>query len=215
MPGCVAAISTAWAYIIGGDLPAAVEQYQLGLRLAQSVGAKRFEVLTLSQLAYLQFKDDPSTAMVMAQTAMELMPKFAQRFFGPPVLSSMATLVNQTDEQDRLLGKGEALLADGCVSHCYFKFYADAIVLMLARGDYAAAVGYADALEAYVREEPLELMALTTEQARLVRALADGEQGEQLDARVARFNQRLRATDFVNSMAGQPLAQLAGPFSIR
>ena len=53
-----------------------------------------------------------------------------------------------------MLAEGEALLARGCVSHCYLLFYEFAIEIQLDQGDWCAAERYAGALEAYMRAEP-------------------------------------------------------------
>jgi len=71
--------------------------------------------------------------------------------------------------------KGEELLRQACVSHCHLWFYRDAMDATLAASEWAAALHFANALEAYVREEPLPWATLFVARTRaLVAAGRDG-----------------------------------------
>ena len=96
----------------------------------------------------------------------------ARHFCGPMALGARALTSRDRVEQDELMAQAVDIHAEGCVSHCYFYFYPDAIAISLERGDTTAALGYADALEAYIASELLDLIGLTVRQAR---ALAEGD----------------------------------------
>jgi hypothetical protein len=67
-----------------------------------------------------------------------------------------------------LLDEGEHWLADGCVSHNYLEFYRHAIEVSLRSGDWDRAERYADALEAYTRDERLPWADLVIGAGRLL-----------------------------------------------
>ena len=53
-----------------------------------------------------------------------------------------------------LLAEGERLLAGGCVGHNYYRFYRNAMEACIDAADWPEVRRYADALAAYVTEEP-------------------------------------------------------------
>jgi hypothetical protein len=89
-------------------------------------------------------------------------------FVGPWVLSSLALASPEPEVKQAALEEGAQLLAEGCVGHNYFAFYADAMEVALEGGDWPALEGYAKALETYIESEPLPLSRFHIARARVL-----------------------------------------------
>ena len=91
-----------------------------------------------------------------------------------PSAPRRARVAASHEECARLLAEGEALLADGALSHNHFWYRGDAIDAALETGDAAEARRHADALERYASVEPTPWSDFTVARAR---ALADAVDG--------------------------------------
>jgi len=76
-------------------------------------------------------------------------------YIGPMLLGTLAHLTGDAAERRAALAEGEALLAEGSISHNHLWFYREAIEAALLEADYEAVERYAQAFEAYTRPEPL------------------------------------------------------------
>jgi hypothetical protein len=72
------------------------------------------------------------------------------------------------------MAQGEALLADGALSHSHFWYRGDAIDAALEAGDAAEARRHADALERYASVEPTPWSDFTVARARALADVIDG-----------------------------------------
>jgi hypothetical protein len=73
-----------------------------------------------------------------------------------------------------LLREGEALLAEGCVSHSYFEFYWNATEVSIETRDWAEVRRYADALAKYTSEESIPWAELVIARARMLADIGEG-----------------------------------------
>ena len=166
---CIALASAAWVSVVLDRTDQACELWGEGIRIATEIGAKRFEAQGKGDLArVLAIQGRFAEAREMGREGVELALEYARNFTSPKSLSALALALEDPEEQDHLLSQGAEILAEGCVSHCHFFFYSDAIAIMLARRDWAAVLEWAEALEDFTRAEPLGLMDLTIRQARLL-----------------------------------------------
>ncbi len=139
------------------------------LRLAQQIGARRFQAECLGIIAATMLPDgDRSEALRFAEEAVQLGRETGMSYCGPVLLSIVARITPDPLQRKRALAEGEALLAKGCVSHSYFDFYHNAIEVSLAERGWADARRYAEGLAAYTAEEPLPLTNLLIARARLL-----------------------------------------------
>jgi class 3 adenylate cyclase/tetratricopeptide (TPR) repeat protein len=183
----VALVALNWSHIVADNLDQAKTVVEKGLRISIEIGAKRFEAQGKSDLARTMFLlGDHAAARDLAAQAVDVSLEFARNFSAPKCLSTLALSTEDPDDQDRLLDQGIEILSEGCVSHCHFFLYSDAIAIMLARRDWDGAERHADALEDFTRAEPLPFFAQTIRQGRLLAQI--GRQGldssleEELDA---------------------------------
>jgi hypothetical protein len=106
------------------------------------------------------------------------------------LLSVLARATEDPEQRTAALREGEALLADGSVSHSYFEFYDNAIEVSLDAGAWAEARRYADALRQYTRAEAVPWTELVLERAGLLIDIGAGRATEQtmraLEALLAR-----------------------------
>jgi len=73
------------------------------------------------------------------------------------------------------LQEGEALLQGPCLSHCHLWFYRDAIEACAAAADWERGSRYAQALETFVRAQPLPWALLLVERYRALRDAANSQ----------------------------------------
>ena len=145
------------------------------LKLAQQLGARRFEAECMGFVAQTMIADDPTQALQLTKDALHLGRETGMSYCGPVLLSMVARLSPNGPERASALAEGEQLLAAGCVSHSYFDFYGNAIEAGLQERDWPSVRKYADGLEAYTSGEPLPWTDMLIKRARL---LADvGEKG--------------------------------------
>jgi hypothetical protein len=145
------------------------------LKLAQQLGARRFEAECMGYVAQTIIPEDPAQALQLTKEALRLGRETGMSYCGPVLLSIVARLTPSGPERASALAEGEQLLAAGCVSHSYFEFYGNAIEAGLQDRDWASVRKYADGLEAYTSGEPLPWTDMLIRRARL---LADaGEKG--------------------------------------
>jgi hypothetical protein len=87
---------------------------------------------------------------------------------------SRARVAATREERERCLAEGEALLANGALSHNHYWFRSDAIDAALEAGDADGARRHAQALERYASPEPTPWSDFTVARAR---AVADALEG--------------------------------------
>jgi class 3 adenylate cyclase/tetratricopeptide (TPR) repeat protein len=147
-----------------------------GLALAREIGARRFEAIILSDLAWIALHDgDREAARRHAQDSWRVCADVGPRFSGPITLAVVAATAASADERKAALADAEHLLHAGCIAHCHFDFYAQAIDLALAARAWPEAERYAGILEAFTRPEPLPLCDLVIARGRALAAAGRGQ----------------------------------------
>jgi hypothetical protein len=116
-------------------------------------------------------KDD---ARRHALDAWRISEEVGVRFSGPVALGGLAITAQSIDERRQRLAEGERLLAQGCLSHCHFGFYRDAIDAALASRDWSEAERYAGLLEAYTAPEPMRMIDFQIARGRALAAVGRG-----------------------------------------
>ena len=161
--------------LLCGRYDQARESLPQGLALARETGSRRFESILLSDLAWVALHDgDAAAARQFAQASWRVCSDVGPRFSGPITLATLAATAASAEERNRALADGERLLADGCIAHCHFDFYAQAIDLALDARAWSEAERYADALDAFTKEEPLPRCALLIARGRALAAAGRG-----------------------------------------
>jgi tetratricopeptide (TPR) repeat protein len=179
---CVALAVLCIARFVEGDMDEALDLGREGIRLAGEVGAQRFEAQARGYTTrILALENRLDEARAMGECGVGLALSAARNFSSPKELSALALASADPDEQERLLSQGGEILAEGCVSHCHFFFYGDAIRIMLARRDWDRAMHYSGCLEEYTRSEPLPLVDLTVRQARLLAEIGRNSTSNELE----------------------------------
>jgi hypothetical protein len=137
------------------DLGGARARIEQAHALTLRIGARRFEaenVLMMASIARLQGRRDE--AAELAAQAMRLSRETAVSYIGPCVLGFVARVSRDPAERRDAIAEGEALLAQGAVSHNFLWFRRDAIEAALAHGDWDEAERHAAELERYAAVEP-------------------------------------------------------------
>jgi class 3 adenylate cyclase/tetratricopeptide (TPR) repeat protein len=141
------------------------------LSLARAANARRYESEALYILATLRIAQGKSdVAREQLAESLELARGTGIGFLGGAILGAIAYAAADPAERRRALEQGEALLCQPCVSHCHLWFYWHAIEATLEAGEWGAAARYADALEDYVRGEPLPWARLLAARGRALAA---------------------------------------------
>ncbi|MBI5108190.1 MAG: AAA family ATPase [Rhodocyclales bacterium] len=169
------------AYTLGwlvGRLGPAFEHLDRALALAQGLGATRFEAENYVFRALLELRAGRrEPALAQARDALAFCRGTAMDFIGPTALGVLAQITTDEAERQQALAEGEALLAQGSISHNHFDFHACAIDASLESRDYAAALRYCAALERYTAAEPIPWSDLAIARGRLLARHGRGEAG--------------------------------------
>lgn len=175
--------------LMRGQSDEASQYAYLSLKLARQLGARRFQAEALGIIAsIMMIRDDRDAAANLIAEGLELGRATGMSYCGPSLLSVFARIASDAQQRATALDEGEALLAAGCVSHCYFEFYGNAIEVSLQQDQWAKARHYADALAVYTREEPLQWAQLLIERGKVLADIGEGK----LTRESARSLQHLR-----------------------
>jgi class 3 adenylate cyclase/predicted ATPase len=122
----------------------------------ESLGNRRFSAYVMNhQARQLLLAGRRAEAHKRIAQAYEVSRETGPTFIGPRILGTKALIASNAPERTAALVEGEALLAQGCISHNHLWFYRDAIDASLDMAAWDEATRYADALEAYTQDEPL------------------------------------------------------------
>ena len=94
-------------------------------------------------------------ARELAMEAFHLSQQIGMAFLGPSLCAARARFSEDPAERISLLQEGEAMLATGCLAPSRMLFYRDAIEVSLGDRNWDEALRYTDAMEEFVRPEPL------------------------------------------------------------
>jgi hypothetical protein len=127
-----------------------------GLALARQLGARRFEAELMALQGHaIGELGGIADAQVLLQHAAALALEVARTYCGPWCLAVQALHMANEVRARELLAQGEAMLAEGCVSHNHIEFRRLAMEFNLRHGDLAQARRHAAALRDYTKDESL------------------------------------------------------------
>jgi len=169
-----------------------------GLALARQLGARRFEaeLMTLQGHAVGELSGS-ADAQVLLQRASTLALEVARTYCGPWCLGIQALHTPNVERARELLAQGEAMLAEGCVSHNHLEFRRAAMEYWLRRGDVRETRRHAAALADYTREEPLAWSRLVIERAQYLADRIEDPARADLPARREALVRGIEAADFL------------------
>jgi len=151
------------------NLVAAKRESELGLELAEKLGAKRFEPLALITLGRVAAMDgDVSGGVAQIRMAVDIANQTGATFTGPWALGCLAATSTDASECDEALAQGEALLEEGALAHCHLWFHRYAIERGRATDNEALVNKHISALRAFTKRQALPWVA----------AVIDGAQAE-------------------------------------
>ena len=154
------------------EVEVALEQ---ALMLTRQLGARRFEAETLTFLGEVRSRAGRrSEAVALAREGLAISRATGMAYMGPILLGFLARFTDDLQERAAALAEGEALLANGSISHNYLWFYREAIEAALEMADYDAVERYAAALAAYTAPEPLPWADFVVAWGRALAASARG-----------------------------------------
>ncbi|WP_170606665.1 adenylate/guanylate cyclase domain-containing protein [Ruegeria arenilitoris] len=144
--------------------------------LANTIGARRFIPFALKSYADCKFfvEGDSAGAFELIKTAHAICEEVGAAFFGAVALGTGALAAQSATDRKWALTQAENVLAAGAVSHNYLMFYIDAMDACRAAGELDRALHYAEALEDYTANEPLEWTNFNIDRTR---ALVEVERG--------------------------------------
>ena len=210
-----------------GDWRQSEAQATQALALARRLGARRFESEVMARLGLaIGMQGRGTEGEALLEEALRLSRACGMRYAGPTVLGFLARVAGSPERQREALREGEAILAEGCVSHCHFDLLDAAIDVSLAAGRWQEAGRYADALAVYTAREPLPWSDFLIRRGRVLARAGQAQPGEaeaaplrdglsQLadEARAAGLNDALRAIEAALSSLSSlpsPLGRGAG-----
>jgi class 3 adenylate cyclase/tetratricopeptide (TPR) repeat protein len=172
------------------DFEAALRHAEAALKLAQQLGARRFETEALVFQAELQrLAGRRAEALANAEQAVKISRETSIAFLGPFALGALALASDDPTVRQAALEEGEELLRAGAVSHHHLLFPRDAIEVYLEAGDWDRAQRSAAELEQYTRSEPLPFADFYVARGR---ALAAFDRGQSDIAELAAELERVR-----------------------
>ncbi|MDG1169057.1 MAG: adenylate/guanylate cyclase domain-containing protein [Sulfitobacter sp.] len=198
-PEIVSRLTAGWILTSMARYEDARSQIATGLKLADALGAKRFEPFLEETLARIEFyQGNWKRAADVAEGALvKLYDVGAESFIGPWVMSTVALTTPDPDRRGAMLAEAEALLAKGCVGHNYFRFYRNAIQACLNAQDWDAAERYAGELARYTAPEPTPWSDFHIDRARAM--IAQGR-GENVTQTLEELHKRARDGHLLNAL---------------
>ncbi len=164
-----------------GRLAPALEHLDRALPVVRALGAARFEAQNLVFRVLLELRAGRrERAQVLARDALACCRSTAMGFIGPTALGVLGQTTTDEAERQQALAEGEALLAQGSISHNHFDFHACAIDASLESRDFAAVERYCAALERYTAAEPIPWSDLAIARGRLLARHGRGDAGAEL-----------------------------------
>ena len=153
-----------------GRVPEAQRASIEGLALARATGSRRYESLSLLWLAdqcLQQGRRDEARQHL--EIALGLARETGMGFIGAALYGRLARTAIEPDARALAIGNGEALLQNQSLSHCHLWFYRDAIEACVSAAEWDVGSRLTDALELYVKPEPLPWAALIADRFRALR----------------------------------------------
>jgi len=137
-----------WIFLDKCEGAIAEQHAQKGLEAVNVIGARRFIPLFNDVVARTRLlAGDRKGALELLEESWNVSQEASTAFAGPVVLGAIALATDDPRRRSEALGRGEAILREGCPSHNHFRFYRDAIEVSLRERLWDDAKYYASALE--------------------------------------------------------------------
>jgi tetratricopeptide (TPR) repeat protein len=168
----------------------AVEPLERSLALGREIGSRRFAAIDLAMLGIVARRaGDVVAARERLDESWSMLVDIGPRFAGPLVLAAQARVAASRAKRRELLHQGEAMLADGSLSHNHLWYRDGAIDCALEAGELDEALRHAGELERFAAAEPTPWSDLVVARARaLVEAARGRPDAKALQALVRRAN---------------------------
>ncbi len=185
-----------------------------GLALARAAGSRRYEstvLLWLGDVCLQQGRRDEARQHL--ERALELAHETGIGFIGAALYGRLARVANDPEQRALALGEGAKLLQGPCLSHCHLWFYRDAIEASIGASEWDAGSRLAEALEVFVRPEPLPWASLLVGRFRALRDLACSQGSDPPVARLLQVREQVVAAGLAWALAAidAALAENARP----
>lgn len=129
--------------------------FEAALELVEQLDNDRYRLyLRYERARALAGQDRPAEALQDVETALVLSQRTGMRFHGPRLLALRALIRSDRADSVEDLDRGEAVIGEGVNAHNVLWFRRDAIEWALRRADWDCARRQAEALAAFVAEEP-------------------------------------------------------------
>src|SRR5689334_14388684 len=159
------------------EYPAAIEAGLESLKIARSLGAKRFIAESLMLKAQSEFVAGEAQAAQTINEANEI-ARETPNYVLPLGLALAAMITRDPRERAAALAEGEAVLAADAVSHNFIFFNRYAIDACIAAEDWAGTERYAAAFDRSLAEEPLPMKDFLVARARAIAVAGHGHKDE-------------------------------------
>jgi tetratricopeptide (TPR) repeat protein len=141
-----------------GDPDTAMKWMKRSLDICHLLGSKNMQGMCLSITAGIAFdQGDRSAAVRFAQQSVEILREAdsGMVFYGPNTLGVLVLATEDIELRRNAMHEAEALLTDFSTSHNYLGFYEMAMEVCIQMAAWDEAERYAQALEKYMRNEPM------------------------------------------------------------
>ena len=176
------------------DLDAAQRALDQSHSIAMELKARRFQAEGLGFMAQVaRCAGDRASALAKAREALAIARETGIEYVGGLILGELAAAAETESERQQAREEALALLARGSLPHNHFWFYQSSIEADLERGAWDDVLRWADALEAYTKDEPRPYTELLVRLARLsVRTVRskDHDAAAELEGIAAEYSER-------------------------
>jgi class 3 adenylate cyclase/tetratricopeptide (TPR) repeat protein len=177
------------------------EQADEALALVRRLGARRFAQGCLLYLGKAALAEGHrQEALELLGEALAISRETGIGFHGPNILGGLARAAADPEERRRALVQGEQIIRGGCVGHNPLRFYPDAIETALELGDWDEADRYADALEEFVRPEPLPWSDFFAARGRALAAIGRGRRDDATRRELQRLAAEAHRLDYCTAL---------------
>ncbi len=191
---------------------AAKVHLERGLELSRAISAGNFEIQTLARLAQANGAEgNIAEARNHAGQAVDLMRTIGTTFFGPVALAIWASFDDDNESRWKVLKEAEGILDSGCVAHNHFWFGDVAIEQALGACEWDGAVHFADRLDAYTQDQPLEWPSFISARGRALAAWGLGDRSPTLADELAHLKATAERVGLKSAVPALDRALAAAP----
>lgn len=152
----VSQLTVGWLQTSIGEISEAITHYEMALRTARQIGARRFEPFILEGVAKCQYiLGQKINAHQTIQNAWDLVQEQSlYKFIGPWILGTFSMIEPDVNKRKILIDRGLNIISSGCIAHNHYRFYVSAAESHILSHDAGAASIMATRLELFTNGEP-------------------------------------------------------------